>query len=555
MKKIYILFFLFFATNLYSQFNFVSTYDQWKSKENHFVEFLDDKDQARVIFIGSKVFSSDGKGKKPTVSEGMAYGLLLSYANDDQHLFDKFLRYIIDACNKYGCVDFTKDMCYQRSFFLMPWMLDYKSEPFYYKPQKDSTDSYFSSGSATDADIQIAWALSLVMKRVKKGKWKNHYFRTFFGKADYKNIFYQIVKEIRLYDIDWDKKIILPGSQWGDTGKNVFFAGYFTPQAFEALDTAPIVSASNGFEKEKNSKAYSLVIQNNSAKKIFVDLEQDNANIHPDFYFIKTKNTNFHWIPPLSKTRILFTPKNSSSNINLKIAFNNNSKKKAEYTLIAKNQKWDVVKKQFSTKSDITIQNDRALITIKDKTFSKLQFSFSEVMINSAQVIKTFQEKHNTGLVPNILYFDGKYPSKWEKAFSYDAIRYILWTTPFLSKNPHIKGYDLLKNVLDNMTKSLLPFIKKSKNGWTLPPEGINVFTNEANNGWKHVSPALNAPLFLYAYYQKDKSLMEKLAPNIENYSIVNKQPSIFDPPNDSSAYYASCMILIIQAIIEEKLE
>ena len=176
-------------------------------------------------------------------------------------------------------------------------------------------------------------------------------------------------------------------------------------------------------------------------------------------------------------------------------------------------------------------------------------------MINSAQVIKKFQEKHNTGLVPNILYFDGKYPSKWEKAFSYDAIRYILWTTPFLSKNPQIKGYALLKNVLDNMTKSLLPFVKKSPKGWSLPPEGINVFTNEANNGWKHVSPALNAPVFLYAYYQKDNSLMKKLAPDIENYSIVNKQPSIFDPPNDSSAYYTACMILIIQAIIEEKLE
>jgi len=557
MKNIYLnCVFILFSFSLYSQSDFVTTYEQWKNKENHFVEYFDNKDQARVVFLGSKVFSSDGKGKTPAVSEGQAYGLLISYANDDQHLFDKLLRFVLDSCSKYGCVVFDKE-CFHKSFFLMPWMLDNKNEPFWYKPNEDSEKSYFSSGSATDADIQIAWALSLAIKKVSKGEWPNHYFQTFFSKADYKQIFHLMANEIRLYDIDWDKKIILPGSQWGEGGKNVFFAGYFTPQAFQALDKAPIPNG-NDFPRneEKNAKSYLLYIKNNTVKNIYLDLLQVEGEVYPNFQIIETNTNNYYEIPPLLTAKLIFFPKKNSSKLHIKIEADSN-KMTAEYNLFANNRKWSIKDLGSSNGSNFTVQNDRVYISLTDQNFSKLQFSFSEVMTNSAKVISSFQKDHDTGLIPNIMYFDGKYPSRWEKTFSYDAIRYILWTTPYLTNNPSAKDFKLLKNILDKMMgeKGLLPFIKETKDGWTLPPEGIDAFTNKANNGWKSIAVALNTPVFLYAYFTKDKSLINKLGPPIKQYSIEKKQPSIFDPPNDSSAYYTACILLITKALIEGKLE
>ena len=551
MKKFYINFLLlFFISSIFSEVKFVSTYDEWKSKKNHFVEYLQSKNQARVIYIGSKVFSSDNKGKVPTVSEGMGYGLLLSYANDDQALFDKFLRYIMEACTKYGCVILEKEKCKIKSFFLMPWMIDLNGEPFWYKPGKDSPEAYFSSGSATDADIQIAWALSLAIKKVKSGEWKNNFFTTFFGKADYKTIFYQMAKEIRLYDIDWNKKIILPGSQWGEGGKNVFFAGYFTPLAFEALEKTSIFD--DPTEQEKSSKAYSLVIKNHSTKKLSVKLLQAEGDVYPDFYMVETQKLNTFWIPPLSNGSLLFLPKKDRSKLQIKITYGDKKDRQSEnYLLIANNRSW---KSEESQKKHLSIKKDRANIVFQYKNFSKIQFSFQEVMTNSAKIIEDFQNTNNTGLVPNIMYFDGKYPSIWQKTFSYDSIRYILWVTPYLVNNPNAQDYTLLKNILDKMVKSLVPFIKETPKGWTLPAEGIDVFTNKQNKGYKHYATALNAPVYLNAYFHKNNSLVQKLGPNILNYSIEKKQPSIFDPPNDSSAYYTACMILMVKALIEEKL-
>ena len=176
-------------------------------------------------------------------------------------------------------------------------------------------------------------------------------------------------------------------------------------------------------------------------------------------------------------------------------------------------------------------------------------------MTNGALEIKKFQDKYNTGLVPNILYFSGKYPGLWEQTFSYDSVRYILWTAPYLTENPNAKDFALLQGILDRMMKSVEPFIEKGKNGWTISAEGINVFKNQPNRGWEGIAYALNAPIYLYGYLYHNKSIEEKLGPEILSYSIASKQPSIFDPPNDSNAYFTSTLILITKVLLEQKLK
>ncbi len=85
--KLYLYLYYFLYSYSFANVDFVSTYDQWQSRSNNFIEYIDDKDQARVIFVGSESSSADGNGKRTTVSEGMGYGLLLAYAYDDQDSF------------------------------------------------------------------------------------------------------------------------------------------------------------------------------------------------------------------------------------------------------------------------------------------------------------------------------------------------------------------------------------------------------------------------------------------------------------------------------------
>lgn len=560
MKTIFIkLFFLFFCFSiLASPPKFTSTYEDWKNKENNFVEYLNQLDQARVIFIGSKVYSSDGKGTLPSVSEGQAYGLLLAYANDDQYLFDKFLRYILAACTKYGCVIVDKAGCHLRSFFLMPWLLDYKGEPFWYKPKKDSKESYFSSGSATDADIQIAWAINLANKRMKKGFWKSHYFQTYFGRADYEKILEMMTNEIRLYDINYDKIVYTPGSQWAEEGKKVFFAGYFTPQAFEALQESSLPKDQAFIlDEEKNSKSYLVYLKNNSNKNLYLDLIKAEGKIYPNYQIVKTSQDNRYYVPPLMTAKIIYFPDNAHSQFHIKIlnGLDHSSNHTIEYEFAAKNQAWHIKDIKKSDLITLSIIKDRAFITYTDSSFEKLNFSFYDVITNGALEIKKFQDTYNTGLVPNILYFSGKYPGLWEQTFSYDSVRYILWTAPYLAENANAKDFELLKSILDRMMKSVEPFIEKGKNGWTISAEGINVFTNKPNRGWEGIAYALNSPIYLYAYLNNNTSIMEKLGPEILSYSIASKQPSIFDPPNDSNAYFTATLILITKALLEGKLK
>lgn len=144
--------------------DFKSTYAQWSSKDNSFVNYIDQYDQARVIFAGSAVTSHDNDGQSPTVSEGMGYGLLLAYANNDQILFDKFLRYVLGTAGNYGCSSYdpNKNTCYASSPFLMPWIVNKDGKPFNKVDDPKNPGVYhYSNGSATDADIQIAWAVSL----------------------------------------------------------------------------------------------------------------------------------------------------------------------------------------------------------------------------------------------------------------------------------------------------------------------------------------------------------------------------------------------------------
>lgn len=232
-----------FSTNpevaLKSPFSFVSSYSQWIDKQNSFIDYfeVDGQEQARVVFAGSSM--QDPDSDRPTVSEGMGYGLLLACAYNDQGTFDKFLSYVISVANNDGCSLYYNNACHTPAHFMMPWMVNSAGKTFMYTPPGAST-AYNTSSSATDADIQIAWAVYLASQKVQQNAWQNTQFKTSEGTLDYDGIFQKMALGIRLADVDSKALRYSPGNQWDIAGTKVMYPGYFTPNAFAVLEKAPI---------------------------------------------------------------------------------------------------------------------------------------------------------------------------------------------------------------------------------------------------------------------------------------------------------------------------
>lgn len=201
-------------------------------------------------------------GNAPTVSEGMAYGLLIAYAANDQQTFDKLLTYVISEAHYQGCAQMNEAQteCSVKSQYLMPWMIDESGKPFNYTV----AGSYFTSGSAYDADLQIIWALDLAQKRVNEGKWT----ATKFDGKTYAQLATAMIDEVNRYvtargvtyfgtELAGGGVFFTPGSQWGAPlepsevlgcqgnnicGTNLIYPGYITPAAFDVMEALQVAA-------------------------------------------------------------------------------------------------------------------------------------------------------------------------------------------------------------------------------------------------------------------------------------------------------------------------
>jgi endo-1,4-beta-D-glucanase Y len=547
MKNIFLICFVFCNSFVFGNIKFTSTYDQWKSKSNNFIEYIDSKDQARVVFIGSESSSSDGSGKRPTVSEGMGYGLLLAYANNDQKLFDKFLRYILEVSTQHGCCEFNKK-CQERCYFLMPWLVNENGNPFW-SSSNSSDNKYYSSGSATDADIQIAWAIYLAAKRVASKKWKSTLFKTVFGLEPYKNIFYQISREIRLYDVDHDTKVIKPGNQWGEAGKKVFYPGYFTPQAFVALKKAKPQKIG-----KIERKGFPILFKNNSTKTLYIEKFSGKGGLLLDKYFIKGNNNIYSIVPLTSGVAEFFPTDKLDSNLYVKVAVNKENKIFSHYLISLTNGRWHIKEKSSSSNGvQFDIIDNKVHIELQRPAADKVNFSFSTVSKNSSKVIKNFQKENDTGLLPNVIHFDDNYLNRFDESFSFDSIRYLLWVGSYIDKKYISREALLLRTIQKKLYSDAIKYIKKGKRGWSFPSQGVNVFSKKSMGGFDYPSVSLNAPLLLAAFFRKDKITYQKLFPYIASYSIKDNQPALHNKKDDSSPYYNACIILLTKALMEKR--
>jgi endo-1,4-beta-D-glucanase Y len=131
-----------------------------------------------------------------TVSEGIAYGMIIAVAFDDQPLFDAFWQYALAFLNEAG---------------FMSWYI-----------AADGSKA-LGSGGATDSDEDMAWAL--VMAHRQWGG-RGSLAETYLSHAQ------RQIDRLWQFEVDHDRfeGMLLPGDEW--RGQNVFNPSYFAPHQY-----------------------------------------------------------------------------------------------------------------------------------------------------------------------------------------------------------------------------------------------------------------------------------------------------------------------------------
>lgn len=131
-----------------------------------------------------------------TVSEGIAYGMMIAVMMDDQSLFDAFWQYALRWLNANG---------------LMDW---------YIAPDGSRR---LGLGGATDADQDMAWALIMADRQWGTSAALDEPYLSYAQRQ---------VERLWQFEVDHESYpgMLLPGDEW--RGKNVFNPSYFAPSQY-----------------------------------------------------------------------------------------------------------------------------------------------------------------------------------------------------------------------------------------------------------------------------------------------------------------------------------
>lgn len=166
-------------------------------------------DGARGFLRARRPDTPDGVPNS-TVSEGIAYGMIIAVMFDDQPLFDDFYRYAL---------------CFENKSGLMDW---------YIAPDGESR---LGVGGATDSDEDIAWALIMADRQWGgRGALADSYLA--YAKRQIERVWECEVDHGQYADM------LLPGDDW--RGRNVFNPSYFAPQQYRIFAE---VSGNSGWQR------------------------------------------------------------------------------------------------------------------------------------------------------------------------------------------------------------------------------------------------------------------------------------------------------------------
>lgn len=179
-----------------------AAYDQWK-------EELVTTDGAGGFRRVRRPDNESG-GSDTTVSEGIGYGMMLAVFMDDQSLFDDLWKYSQAHLDGNG---------------LMIWLIQSDGQP----GVEDPGSGRRASGSATDADEDIAWALAQAAQ-----KWGGNGSLS----DSYANLARSMMGRMLACELDTRYNLFNAGDSWGETF--AWNPSYFAPneyRLFAKLDT------------------------------------------------------------------------------------------------------------------------------------------------------------------------------------------------------------------------------------------------------------------------------------------------------------------------------
>lgn len=143
---------------------------------------------------------SPGAATNSTVSEGIAYGMILAATFDDQQTFDALWRYSQEWLDRNG---------------LMHWYID------------PTGTKVLGEGAATDSDEDIAWALLLAHDRWGSGSIGEPYLAVARSQ----------IERVWTHEIDHERGYLpMPGDSW--TFPGLFNPSYFAPNQYRDFGRA-----------------------------------------------------------------------------------------------------------------------------------------------------------------------------------------------------------------------------------------------------------------------------------------------------------------------------
>ena len=169
----------------------VRAYQAWRDE-------IVTRDGARGFARPRRPDTPDGVANS-TVSEGVAYGMLIAVMLDEQALFDDMWQYAQCFINRNG---------------LMDW---------YIAPDGNGP---LGVGAATDADQDMAWALVMASRQ-----WGG----CGAGKETYEDSAKRLIDSIFSYEVDHEQwpDMLIPGDDW--RGRDVFNPSYFAPNEYRVF--------------------------------------------------------------------------------------------------------------------------------------------------------------------------------------------------------------------------------------------------------------------------------------------------------------------------------
>lgn len=152
-------------------------------------------DGARGFLRARRPDTPDGVANS-TVSEGIAYGMIIAVMLDEQALFDDFYRYA---------------SCFENKSGLMDW---------YIAPDGSRA---LGVGSATDSDEDIAWSLVMAHRQWGGSGALTQSYLTYAERQ---------IARVWQSEVDHDRfpDLLLPGDDW--LGQDVFNPSYFAPHQY-----------------------------------------------------------------------------------------------------------------------------------------------------------------------------------------------------------------------------------------------------------------------------------------------------------------------------------